>query len=785
MKPGTLLSGRYEIVGELGRGGMGIVYEARDTKLDWCKVAIKVVRSDRIPADTADWQRCARDLAAEGKRVARLRGNKHIVAVFDVEQHEGVPYVVMDLFRGSSLDQLLREQGGAVSRTELVRNVASGIGSALQFAHDRGILHCDVKPANILVDLVGQVQLTDFGIAKVTRDLLGGGSGGLTGYTPNYASPEQVAGREVGPASDQYSLAVVLYEMCTGRRLVVGEDDEAAALSVLRDVPVPANEVNPKVPPELGEALLRALSKRPQERFPSVSAFTLAVVQALEGGALTKRSTVVEEDVDRVATTVADAADDTTKPSPARRQPWLAWAVGAAVLVLVLLVRLVGGSPDQLPKDDSGKTPDRTETEPPPPPPIPSLAERLRKLLEDSPVKPLQKGSVAVLCFEQKSNASRQPSLPERDKTCRDLLEARLPDGLVSIPVAWPSEVDLWTSEVTQRASLDAFLEAYAKRAGAEYLLLGSVVSKTEGRDTAPPGSKFTNYLWEVRVELWLVRLADGKRLDAANSTVETCMSPDLITDLVQRCVAPVMRKLVAEAELLAARGESGTASGKAAEVEGAEQLDRSHATQQETSTGAARPAPATPESAKAAPESTEGERARREGAQNRNALGSPAPGGTVASGDSSASGVAAAVAPTTVPPPRAAERRISIQLPDDYPHDRTKFEQGLQPTLQRLGWQPAAAGAAASHVLGFRVREVTAGGKWGLFLVFAPSNQQPKEGLLVLSEMGTRTFTGKSPRLLAEQYFWKQLQLRVGERDQASLDGIAQVLQHLAAEAR
>ena len=119
-----------------------------------------------------------------------------------------------------------------------------------------------------------------------------------------------------------------------------------------------------------------------------------------------------------------------------------------------------------------------------------------------------------------------------------------------SIPVAWPSEVDLWTSEGTQRASLDAFLEAYAKRAGAEYLLLGSVVSKTDGRDTAPQGSKFTNYLWEVRVDLWLIRLADGKRLDAANSTVETWTSPELITDLVQRCVAPVMRKLVAQAEL-------------------------------------------------------------------------------------------------------------------------------------------------------------------------------------------------------------------------------------------
>ena len=547
MKPGTLLSGRYEIVGELGRGGMGIVYEARDTKLDWCKVAIKVVRSDRIPADSADWQKYARDLAAEGKRVARLRGNKHIVAVFDVEQHDGVPYVVMDLFRGSSLDQLLREQGGAVASTELVRNVASGIGSALQFAHDRGVLHCDVKPANILVDLVGQVQLTDFGIAKVTRDLLGGGAGGLTGYTPKYASPEQVAGREVGPASDQYSLAVVLYEMCTGRRLVDGDDDKAAELSVLRDVPVPANEVNPKVPPELGEALMRALSKRPEERFPSVSAFTLAVVQALEGGALTKRSTVVAGDVDRVATTVADAADDTTKPPPARRQPWLAWAVGAAVLVLVLIVRLVGGS-SELSSNGGSETSKDGEIDKPPTPPI--LSERLRKLLEDSPVKPQQKGSVAVLCFEQKSNVSQQPSLPERDKTGGDLLKARLPDGLVSIPVAWPSEVDLWTSEGTQRASLDAFLEAYAKRAGAEYLLLGSVVSKTDGRDTAPQGSKFTNYLWEVRVDLWLIRLADGERLDAANSTVETWTSPELITDLVQRCVAPVMRKLVAQAEL-------------------------------------------------------------------------------------------------------------------------------------------------------------------------------------------------------------------------------------------
>ncbi|MBN9517620.1 protein kinase [bacterium] len=265
----------YEVLAVLGRGGMGIVYKARQLAADRL-VALKVVRGGALagPAERARFR-------AEAEAAARLR-HPHVVAVHEVGARHGVPFLAMELVEGDSLDRRLAA-GPLPPReaAELVRVVAG----AVQHAHDARVVHRDIKPANILLGPAGP-KLTDFGLAKrldsdstaLTRD---GAVLGTAGYLP----PEQAAGRrDVGPAADVYALGAVLYEALTGRPPFRAGSWGATIDLVLRAEPEPPALVNPAVPRDLEVVCLKCLEKDPARRYASADELAADLARVLAGG---------------------------------------------------------------------------------------------------------------------------------------------------------------------------------------------------------------------------------------------------------------------------------------------------------------------------------------------------------------------------------------------------------------------------------------------------------------------------------------------------------------------
>jgi serine/threonine-protein kinase len=251
------LGGRYRLLELLGEGGMARVYKGQDTLLERT-VAIKVLREQFA----ADPQVLAL-FQGEARAAARL-SHPHIVAVYDVGEERGRPYIVMEYVEGPSLKEVLDREGPlSVSRVvEIARQVCAG----LQYAHERGIVHRDIKPHNILLPPHGLAKIADFGIARA----LGAASvtqPGTVFGSPYYLSPEQARGEECTPASDIYSLGAVLYEAATGRPPFQGDSPVATALKHVNESPLPPQQANPRVPPGLAAIIMRALAKDPRARF--------------------------------------------------------------------------------------------------------------------------------------------------------------------------------------------------------------------------------------------------------------------------------------------------------------------------------------------------------------------------------------------------------------------------------------------------------------------------------------------------------------------------------------
>jgi len=286
LPPGTIVDGRYEIVEALAEGGMGSVFRARRRLLE-DEVAIKIVRSD-IGADGEARERFLR----EGRACAQLR-HPNIVSILDYNlDAEGRPFLVMELLNGRSLRQEIVERGPLP--IEEVQAIIHPLCSALQLAHDRGILHRDLKPANIVAhDFGGGTRvhkIVDFGLVRVQAS----DSTRLTEAhqflgTFTYASPEQIFGSDVDARSDQYSLAVVAYELLVGRAPFI-EQDPARLVNALMTKAFPApSALRPDLPKWIDVVLGRALAKSPADRYESVDHFG----RALRAGGQSDRSTVV------------------------------------------------------------------------------------------------------------------------------------------------------------------------------------------------------------------------------------------------------------------------------------------------------------------------------------------------------------------------------------------------------------------------------------------------------------------------------------------------------------
>jgi eukaryotic-like serine/threonine-protein kinase len=274
-----LLGGRYRIVRHVARGGMAEVYLGHDELLDR-KVAIKVLIPDRA-ADPSFVERFRR----EAKAAARLN-HQNIVGVHDFGEEDGQYYMVMEYVDGPTLRDVIRSDGPM--SPERATSIAADVAAALAAAHAKGIVHRDVKPANVLISAAtGTVKVADFGIARAADGTQEGLTmpGAVMG-TATYLSPEQAQGRAVDARSDIYSLGMVLYEMLAGTAPFKGETPVAVAYKQLHEVPPPPSALNPEVPPALDALVARALSKDPARRPASAVEMRKALLAADEAGAV-------------------------------------------------------------------------------------------------------------------------------------------------------------------------------------------------------------------------------------------------------------------------------------------------------------------------------------------------------------------------------------------------------------------------------------------------------------------------------------------------------------------
>jgi predicted Ser/Thr protein kinase len=322
--------GRYRIIGELGRGAMGVVFHAIDPNIGR-PVAIKTIRLEEFA--TAEDRERLRDRLYREARSAGMLSHPNIVTVYDVEEAGEVAYIAMEFVNGPTLESVLssRQPVAPARLLGILREAASG----LDFAHRKGIVHRDIKPANIMIAEDGVVKITDFGIAKLSKSEQLTQTGAILG-TPNYMSPEQVQGVVVDGRSDQFSLGVIAYEMLTGEKPFAGEHLTTTVYRIVHDEPAGADRVNPTLNSKIDGVVRKALAKKPDARYASCSAF----ISALEAACATAKgwtpalrgrgAAMPTADLPR-AELMATAAE--IRPNRRRRGAWYA----AAILVGVAL----------------------------------------------------------------------------------------------------------------------------------------------------------------------------------------------------------------------------------------------------------------------------------------------------------------------------------------------------------------------------------------------------------------------------------------------------------------
>jgi predicted Ser/Thr protein kinase len=282
--------GRYEVEGEIGRGAMGVVHLAHDPRVRR-RVAVKTFT---LPHGLSEEQ--AREYRERFLREAQAAGrlsHPGIVTIYDVDEDGDEPFIAMEYVDGHSLLELLPDEGGIDAQRAI--SIVADLAAALQVAHEAGVVHRDVKPANVLVrGDDGAVKIADFGVARMTSSELT--RAGTSLGSPAYMSPEQVRGGEVDGRSDLFALAVILYELLTGRRPFEGRETAELVYAIAHETPVPPSRIAPGLPAGLDRFFERALAKSPEDRFPDAAAFRAALLEARDDRAAAPgTSTVVAQ----------------------------------------------------------------------------------------------------------------------------------------------------------------------------------------------------------------------------------------------------------------------------------------------------------------------------------------------------------------------------------------------------------------------------------------------------------------------------------------------------------
>jgi len=444
-------AGRYEIVQEIGRGAMGVVYKAHDPVIGRT-VAIKTMLSRGLAE--GDFEAFRARFQFEAQSAGTLT-HPNIITVYDFGEEEGMLYLAMEYLQGKSLQKLLQEQ--KILPLETIVPLVEQVGSALDFAHLHKIIHRDVKPANIMVLDSGLVKVTDFGAAKGSTTTLATRTGQLLG-TPNYMSPEQAKGRTLDGRSDIFSLGVILYELLTGEKPFYGESLTTVIYKVVHDTPIPPRELDPTIHPGLSFVVSKALAKSPDERYRScrelvddlknyrslgamaasnetvvltrplaatsgaASASSTSVRAAALGGSSAPQPSIAAE-IPGTGTPAITVATVASPPDSAavsdtheeKHSPWV-WLLPVSLLALALIVGLIlyhnhaaPRSPNNLPADHSAA---QSTAEQPRPSPAPSPETRPAE--NKHPVKETSPVASPVAGLETQASRQTSKSVPEK-----------------------------------------------------------------------------------------------------------------------------------------------------------------------------------------------------------------------------------------------------------------------------------------------------------------------------------------------------------------------------------
>ena len=379
--------GRYKIVRELGRGAMGVVYHAIDPNIGR-PVAIKTIQLSG-PRSQQEQERLRERLFREA-RSAGILSHPGIVTIYDVEQQGDLAYIAMEYVDGPTLDQML--SGQEALNPDLLFSILAQTAAALDYAHQKGIVHRDIKPANIMISgpnsgSPGTVKITDFGIAKVTASEQFTMTGAIVG-TPHYMSPEQVQGQSVDGRSDQFSLAVIAYEMLTGEKPYTGDHLTTVVYKIVAEEPAPPHRLNPTLGGQIEVAIRKGLAKKPEGRFKNCQEFIETLERSCantpgwrplaRGGTLNEptlqdapKPLVLPPSRRRVM-----EASTTAEAQPKRKGSFLTFLI--AILLVTGLLALIGwqaapwllkqnaGNPEgETPKTASAPAPQPDSSEPP------------------------------------------------------------------------------------------------------------------------------------------------------------------------------------------------------------------------------------------------------------------------------------------------------------------------------------------------------------------------------------------------------------------------------------